>query len=415
MPINGETWIRFLAMIGKNILMVHKHFVPDTPPYANMLYDIAEHLSKQHNKVTVFTAQPSYKLKYRKCRKEQELSNGVNVKRVKLLSAFFKVPKLNIIDMIYFPLRVAIHILMNKYDVVSVSTAPQVTLGFFAAISCKLKKTKLVYHCMDIHPEIGRISGEFSNPIVYKALMHMDNYTLRQASKVIVLSKDMHRSLELRGYGKTSNIKIINNFSLTIKEGDFFREKETVSYFKKHDDIRIIFAGNVGRFQGLDNLVKAFNSFSENTKMELVFLGEGSYLRTLKKLASHSKIKFFPHLPVGEAKSIIKNADFGVVSLQKEVFNYAYPSKTLTYLEQGLPILALIERESELSTSLISVGVGVSIENDDITGIKELLIKISRQPDRERKVMSAAASQYYKNNFDKEISLRSWSELLEEI
>ena len=28
---------------------------------------------------------------------------------------------------------------------------------------------------------------------------------------------------------------------------------------------------------------------------------------------------------------------------------YAYPSKTMVYLEQGIPILALIEKESDLA------------------------------------------------------------------
>ena len=35
------------------------------------------------------------------------------------------------------------------------------------------------------------------------------------------------------------------------------------------------------------------------------------------------------------------------------MYKYAYPSKTMAYLEQGIPILAMIEKESDLAQDII--------------------------------------------------------------
>jgi glycosyltransferase involved in cell wall biosynthesis len=317
--------------------------------------------------------------------------------------------------MLYFPLRVFMHILLSKYDVVSVSTSPQVTLGWAAALACKVKKIKLVYHCMDIHPEIGAISGEFSNPIVFKILRILDNFTLKHSAKVIVLSSDMQKSLVERNYGNTDNINIINNFALSSTEEAPPEELNVIKLLKRDGILRLLFAGNVGRFQGLENLIVAFNSLDKGTHLELVFLGEGKALLELKKIALHPNIKFIPHMPISHAKIIMKNADFGIVSLENKVINYAYPSKTITYLEQGLPILALVESGTELSNMINEEGVGFTVENDDIEGIKKILNKLNAESHTSNNCMSRAASNFYINNFHKKKILDVWSVLIKEI
>jgi glycosyltransferase involved in cell wall biosynthesis len=176
-----------------------------------------------------------------------------------------------------------------------------------------------------------------------------------------------------------------------------------------------LFAGNVGRFQGLENLIVAFNSLDKGTHLELVFLGEGKALLELKKIALHPNIKFIPHMPISHAKIIMKNADFGIVSLENKVINYAYPSKTITYLEQGLPILALVESGTELSNMINEEGVGFTVENDDIEGIKKILNKLNAESHTSNNCMSRAASNFYINNFHKKKILDVWSVLIKEI
>ena len=402
-------------MTGKKILMVHKHFLPDTPPYASILHDIAEFLVKNTHEVTVYSAQPNYKAGIDRCKRAEKFSNGINVRRIRLLVTIFNASRFKFIDMFYFPLRVFIHILLNKYDVITVSTAPQVTLGWASALACKFKKVKLIYHCMDIHPEIGAISGEFSNPIIFKFLKSMDNFTLNNSHRVIVLSSDMKKSLIERGYANSGNINIINNFALSNVEGDHSDKINFNNMLKSDGVIRLLFAGNIGRFQGLEKLIYAFNTLQDNSNLELVFLGEGKALLELQNIASHPSIRFISKMPISIAKIIIKNSDFGIISLENEVIKYAYPSKAATYLEQGLPLLALVDSGTELSNMINEEKIGYTVENNNIEGIKIILKKIHSESYVNNNSMSKAASNLYINKFSKEKMLYAWSLLMEEI
>ena len=57
------------------------------------------------------------------------------------------------------------------------------------------------------------------------------------------------------------------------------------------------------------------------------------------------------------------HADLGVVSLRPGVISSAYPSKTMTYLRHGCPILAFVEPESELATMVVG-GIGLAHQSD---------------------------------------------------
>ena len=71
-----------------------------------------------------------------------------------------------------------------------------------------------VYHCMDLHPEIGRLSGEFANPVAYRILARLDAATMRRATAVVVLSEDMARSVARRDPALADKVVVLNNFAL---------------------------------------------------------------------------------------------------------------------------------------------------------------------------------------------------------
>ena len=53
--------------------------------------------------------------------------------------------------------------------------------------------------------------------------------------------------------------------------------------------------------------------------------------------------------PTSWQTSSRKSRDLGVVCLNRGVINAAYPSKTMAYLRNGCPVLALVEQHSELA------------------------------------------------------------------
>lgn len=359
-----------------NVLLIHRFFKPDSPPYAFILDDIRRLLVEKGMLVDVLSSQPSYKSVDKKNKlpwKVQDESSS-NIFRLPVFQ--FKNQKIaKLLNFVFFPLFSFCFVLLGKkYQVVSVSTAPPVVLAFFVALACKCRGFKLIYHCMDIHPEIGRISGEFKSKMIFKLLYAMDRLTCRTASKIIVLSEDMRASLLRRDKNLAPKIEIINNYDLSSEGG------VNHGFFDMNDGKkRVIFAGNIGRFQNLDSFILALKNNPRLENFELLFVGEGTALEGIKNLAAglEEQVRFIPHQPVGVARQMISAADIAIVSLQKEVIKFAFPSKTMTYLAEGTSILAMVEKDSELATFISNNSLGHVVEPGDSSGVYEVFKSLS--------------------------------------
>lgn len=400
------------------VLLIHRYFWPDTPPYASMLLAIAKQLVADGHEVEVLTSQPSYKsISSETSEQSIELIDGVKVKRINLLKENNRSVIFKLFNMIYFPLRILTFILLNRnIDSVMSSTAPPVVTGFSSALGAKLIKAKFIYHCMDIHPEIGRISGEFKNPLVFKILLRLDRWSCKNAESVIVLSEDMAQSLINRSHIKSNNIRIINNFSLSdeLQVHEVILEKQFV---KKKGYFRILFAGNIGRFQMLESFIDAMDLLDDLSNIELVFLGEGAALASLKKRAKNKlgkSIKFFPHQNISTARKIMSEADLGIVSLLPDIYRYALPSKTMTYLAEGCPLLVTVEAESELVKFVTNNNIGATglpgNPKSIATAIRRMVENIDFAQERSKRCVQIAEEQ-----FSESIIIKQWSELYKDL
>jgi glycosyltransferase involved in cell wall biosynthesis len=360
-------------MIGSNqrVLLIHRFFFPDSPPYALILENMRQFLVSSGCLVDVLASQPSYK-SADKHKKEKYISRLRDSSRVFRLPVFrLKNDGLNKwINFFWFPLASFFVVLLGRrYNVVTVSTAPPVILAFLVALAVRIRGGKLIYHCMDIHPEIGRVSGEFRGPLVFNLLKLMDKFICKTATKIIVLSSDMKSSLKTTRAVPAEKIEIINNYDLSSGETivePFFFGVETKR--------RVVFTGNLGRFQNLEIFILALKNKPRLKNLELYFVGEGSALLELQRISEglEEVVKFVPHQSISVVRKIISEADFGIVSLEEEVIKYAYPSKTMTYLAEGTPILASVGNAAELSRFILTQKVGVVVKDPGIEEVYEI-------------------------------------------
>jgi len=356
-------------------LFFYQHFWPDSPPYANMLRTISAHFAQRGHEISVLTAQPSYKVVDRAAKSPMaERLDNVSIRRLALIPGSGSVSLLRVLSKASWPLRAVGYLLGQallgrRQDVIIAATIPPVANGLFGLIAARLTRAKFVYHLQDIYPEIGAVGGLWSE----KSLKHLllrafDTFVCKQADRCIVLSEDMSNTLKARGV-EDESISVINNFMLT----SFSRESVEVAPTThtsagKTAYPSVVFAGNLGRFQGLELMLQAFMDATRgnNVEMELHFIGEGAAEESLKTSAKGlGNIFFHGHLPFEEACRLMETFDAGIVSIHPDIYRYAYPSKTLTYLGLGMPLLALVEPESALAASIATDRLGVAATNTD--------------------------------------------------
>lgn len=371
-------------------LFFYQHFWPDSPPYANMLRTISSHFAQKGHEISVLTAQPSYKVVDRSTRSPTyERLDDVGVRRLALLPGSGSIALLRALSKASWPLRACCYLvgqalLGRRQEVIVAATIPPVANGLFGLIAARLTRAKFVYHLQDIYPEIGAAGGLWSDKsLKHRLLRWFDTLVCKKADCCIVLSEDMANTLKARGVDDTT-ISVINNFMLaSFSEEDVEAKSLNDSIVDSEADVRVVFAGNLGRFQGLELMLQAFMDVTQDNKvqMELHFIGEGAAEDLLKTAAQGSPNVFFHgHYPFEEACRLMATFDAGIVSIQPDIYRYAYPSKTLTYLGLGLPLLALVEPESALAVSIAKDKLGVAASNtnrqslmDGFAGMAEYL------------------------------------------
>lgn len=364
------------------ILAVHRYFWPDTPPYASFLRSIGGRWAAEGHEVEILTSQPSYSsADSTRQRPTSERVDDLNVERVRVVPEGGRIPG-QLLNLVVFPTQVALRILLGpQRDMVMCSTAPQVTLGYAVSAAARIRRSKFVYHCMDLHPEIGRLSGEFANPLAFKIFAAMDLATMRRAAQIIVLSEDMRATVVGRDARLGSKVEVLNNFSLP----DYSSQAVSPLPPPARCTLRIIFTGNLGRFQSLETAVGALAELSPGDSVELVFMGKGKAKPDLEALAasldssSNASVVFLPHGSPAEARALMRTAHLGLVSLVPEVVRYAYPSKTATYAEEGLPLLVACEQDSELARLVGDEGLGLSVPAGDPVKMAEAIESARKQ------------------------------------
>ncbi len=336
------------------LLCIYRHYWPDITPYARLLKTITERLTDDGHEVTVLTAQPGYNDVKQEKQPWRETLGGVDVVRYWLPPERKRFVVMRFLGFAVFLFRSFLHALWNrkKYDAVLFNVHPPFMMGATGLAIRYIAGLPYVYHCQDIHPESSLIAKRMRQGVPYRILRWLDTRVCRSARRNIVLSEDMRDTLVERGV-QPKQITVLNNFRLSVH----FDGSESVPALLTGDSgcFTVLFAGNIGNFQGLDAVVEAAKLLSDNTGIRFVFMGEGSAKNRLTTAAGDMvgrTVFFLPQCSVEVAFASMEQADLGLVTLAPDVYRVAYPSKTMMYLAAGCPILTVIEPESNLAATV---------------------------------------------------------------
>lgn len=397
-------------------LAIYRHYWPDTTPYARMLRTILEHRVAQGDDCAVYTGQPSYNDVTSDKQPSREVLGGVEVVRGWTPPERKRFIVTRLIASVWF-LTAAVFFAWRRrkdFDVVLANVHPPVLMGWALRVINRVAGLPFILHVQDIHPEASQAVGAMKDTAMTRWLRRSDAATCAAAWRLIALSEDMADTLKSRPKCESlDSIRIVNNFPLEL-----FNAADEASHVgpirsKAESDTPFVvfFAGNLGRFQALPRLVDAMKHLEE-TPIELVFMGTGAVLNELKsRAAGAGNIQFVDRQPVEVAFEAMRQADLGVVSLSPGVCRVAYPSKSMTYLAAGLPLLALIEDDSDLANEVREHDFGYApgqVDGEQLAeAIRSAWQDAARWTTDERRRLADRADRV----FGTQRALRQWDEI----
>jgi glycosyltransferase involved in cell wall biosynthesis len=135
---------------------------------------------------------------------------------------------------------------------------------------------------------------------------------------------------------------------------------------------------------------------------EMIVVSEGAAVEWLQREAAaegvHS-LRCFPFQPFERMADVLGSADVLVAILEPEAGAFSVPSKILSYMCAGRPILAAIPRENLAAQLIGRHQAGLVVEPDDRAGFRRAAAEMLASP-RQLAEWGAAARQYAERNFD---------------
>ena len=403
----------------QRILIVNRHFWPDVGTYGQMLRQIGARWSSDGHLVDVLTAQPSYRPELGLKAPRTEIDGGVSIYRLWLFRFRSHGLGPRLLNSIPFFAGMSWHLLKRRlsgkpYDFVLVATNPPVLEALLARLLCALLGGRIIYHLQDIHPEVEVSAGIIgAGGLVARILLALDNFVCQSAAACVTLSEDMKRQLLARFTPDRTppDIRVINNFIFDLDE----QTTELLHALRRPaETFRVIFAGNIGFFQGLEQLVAAAHQLADTPDIDFMLLGNGLAVPDLHAAAGDlagKTVRFVPFQPMAVAHALVEDADLAVIALKPGVIRLAYPSKTMTYASTGTPILAIVEADSALAQTIAGEQLGLVAPQDDVGAIASTI----RQAYRDRDALRAGRAGRRQRGialFGADRALDAWSALI---
>ena len=302
-----------MTKINKKILLITQWFDPE-PTFKGLLF--AKELVAHGFDVEVITGFPNYPggkvyQGYRVKLIQREIIDKVLITRVPLYPSHDKSKVGRALNYISFFLSSFIYgLFFTKRPDVIYAYHPPLTVGVTATLLKVFRKVPVVLDIQDMWPDTLRATNMINNKLILNFISKICDIIYKSSSKIVVLSPGFKQLLEARNVPK-NKIDVIYNWA----DEDLLRMPcyKTPIEMAKIKGFKVLFAGNIGRAQGLEVIVDAAIILKDQIPdVSFVILGKGLMLDSLKSLTKKSdlsNIHFIPAVGMEKVGDFLKAAD----------------------------------------------------------------------------------------------------------
>jgi len=391
-----------------NILLVSQYYWPENFRFTN----IAETLQIKGNKTTVITGLPNYPdgkifKDYTYGKNRNQMHNDVYVIRAKLFGR-----KHNILSRFlnYYSFPFFANKLVNKiyddFDVVLINELSPI-MGARPGIKyAKMHNKKAIIYEMDLWPESLLAGGIKKNGLIYNHYKKVSAKIYSQCDKILVSTKEHIDYIKaLPGCNKL-DIEYLPQYAESIFE-------ETDCNTSNDGVIDLMFAGNIGKAQQIETIIKAAEILKHNNKLKFHIVGSGSEHNHAVEMVKELKLDnviFYGQLPVEDMPNLYRKADVMLVTLEDKPYaNMTIPGKVQSYMAAGKPVIGAINGAT--ANFIVNNEIGYVVNSGDYKALGDLILKLDMN---ELQKIGKHAREVYMAKYSKERFIKRLTEVLEE-
>jgi glycosyltransferase involved in cell wall biosynthesis len=234
----------------------------------------------------------------------------------------------------------------------------------------------------DIFPQSVIDLGVLRNLWLIRFFKGMEAFAYRNFRLTITHSEGNRRYVISRG-GQPERTTAIPNWVDTeaIQPGLKTNGLRTALGLEGH--FIVSFAGIMGYSQDLGPIVKAAALLKDHPHIAFLLVGDGVEKPRLMKMVQESNLSnvhFLPMQPKAEYPKVLAASDLCLVTLRKEVQTPVVPSKILSIMAAGRPVLASLPLEGDAPRLIAAARCGVCLPPENPEKLAEAILKFFQDP-----------------------------------
>lgn len=397
-----------------DILFLCQFFYPEHNSSATLPFDTAKCLANEGFSVGALCGYPK---EYNDTKKvtAREKKDGVSIHRLRYLQLSRQSKLGRLVNYFSFTLSVLLHICEIKdYKSIIVYSNPPI-LPIAAILANRLFKTKIVFVSYDVYPEVAYASGSLKEGSAVSSVMRRINQSLfRRAEAVVALTDEMREYLlNHRSELSADRVVTISNWAHEATADSKSVARSELGY--TDEDFVVAYFGNIGICQDETALIQAMEQLADHKNIKFLISGHGNKMPSVRQAAERlPNVRICDFLTGTAFEHAVAASSCGIVSLEQGLTGMCAPSKYYSYLQGGLPILAVAEQSSYLSKDVLYSEIGLCSDVGNGVQLTQNILQLYRDPELCKK-MSDNAVRLYTEKYAKGIGLNKYAALFKNV
>jgi glycosyltransferase involved in cell wall biosynthesis len=341
------------------------------------------------------------------------VENGITVLRVRSLPLF----NVNIIFkgianvLLPFQYRKAVNRFYSdiKPDLIIVPTPP-VTLAFLVRSLKKKYAAKVYLILRDIFPQNAVDLGMIpKGGILWRYFRKQEKFLYRIADSIGCMSEGNIEYVHKHNPEiDAAKLHILMNFQKS-QNPEMRSSSGIVDAFGLDNKFVVVFGGNMGVPQKIENVIALAKECMVFQDVVFLFIGDGTQKRKIESISTQNKVTniiFKDYIPRDEYQHVIRQCHIGLISLNEQYTIPNIPSKTMSYFDAGIPVLASIDSATDYGKIVEIAGAGLVSKAGDTKSFFDNFCRLYHSSDL-RVNMGMNGKKYFRENMTSEIAYQT--------
>jgi colanic acid biosynthesis glycosyl transferase WcaI len=364
------------------------NYAPEMTAVAPFTTGLCEHLAGSGHQVSVITTFAHYPEWRVWDRYRNQIRNKTVINDVSVLRIWHFVPRRpgSLLRRLLYDLSFTIGsfvagLFAGKYDVIYCACPPP-TLALTAYWLARLKGVPYVIKLTDLASDAALATGIVQkNGLVIRLARRFERFVYQKTAAVVCLCQGFIDKLAEMGI-TPSKLHLISDWADTENVRPF----EDVNTFRKRNEIPdgkflVLHTGNMGKKQGLMTAVDAAQLTREKPEILWLLVGQGEERELIEgeiRRRELSNIRLLPLQPVESLSEMYSAADVLLLSQKAAVKDAVIPSKLLTYMSSGRPLVAAVNERSETARLIDRADCGLVVSPEDPAALMAAVLALQQ-------------------------------------